>query len=118
MDLYELYNEKIGAAKPSIKSESTIRQGIQPKLVIAVNMSQNSTQLFIQALDNVLQRLSGFDRVAITTLDSMKDASIIKSMGIPVPGMILIRGKESETFSGTTESAISKFFTANTKLWR
>jgi hypothetical protein len=115
MDLYELYNEKVAAP---IKSESNIRQGIRPKMVVAISSANNTSQTFAQSLDRVLQRLSGFDKVEITALDAMKDASTIKSMGIPVPGLLLIRGKESATFSSTSESALAKFFTENSKLWR
>jgi hypothetical protein len=116
MNFHEEYQEKFGAEQ--IKSESTIRQGIQPKLVVAINSSNNASQVFVQALDKVLQRLSGFERVQVVGLDSMKDASTIKSMGVPVPGLLLIRGKLFASTSANTESALTKFFNDRTKLWR
>ena len=113
-DMYEFYKAA------AMKTESTLRQNFKAELIIAINSSDSISKPFIEKLDKVLQGVSGFDRVTIDALDYVGNASTIKSMGIPIPGLMLLRnGKTVDTMngSGATVSSISKFITNNRKFW-
>ena len=104
MTLQELYSEKFAAQK----SESNLKQGLKPKLIVTVD---NNSKPFIGRLDHVLQRISGFDKVEIVALNSMKDAQTIKSMGIPTPGVLFLSGgKPIASMGPTSENDLNKFF--------
>lgn len=107
--------EKQAKARPT---KSDIMNGPGTIMVVTVSDSDSTSKPFIQKLDSTLSNMSGADKMKIIALNAMKDAQLIKDLGLPVPGAAIFRqGKKLGTEAGAkaTQQEVGNFMQGQRK---
>lgn len=109
--------KKLNIEKHAGTTAAEVTNSQRPLLLVTIAGQDNTSKVFVERLDRVLQSLSGFDRMQIKAVDSMKDSSTVNQLKAPKIGIDLFRGGKSLGSLGpsASEQDIRKFFEKHRK---
>lgn len=109
---YKPDEEKTASGRPLA---SQISQSVRPTMAVGFHPQNQTSMLFIKRLDKALQDTSGLERMKITVLNPLLDATAIDKLGVPVPGAVIYRSnkKIGEIGGGDTAMAMTRYLNEN-----